>query len=66
MSKITKTICDKCNTEIPYEDWYFSANITSQSNSYDKGQQIMHGDYCKKCFKETIKKIYKEEGIAYE
>lgn len=54
MSRITKTICDECKKEIDYEDWYYSADITSQSNSCDTGEQIMQGDYCKNCFKKRI------------
>lgn len=56
MSRIQKTICDNCNKEIDYEDWCYTADITSQSNSCNTGEQIMQGDYCKECFKELIRK----------
>lgn len=56
MSKITKTICDKCNKEINYEDWYYSADIVSKSNSCNNGEQIIQGDYCNECFKKIISK----------
>ena len=57
MAKITKTICDKCNKEIDYKDWYYSVNITYESNSCDVGQQLTNGDYCKECFREIIKNL---------
>lgn len=58
MSRITKTItiCDNCSKEINYENWYYTADITNQSNSCDYREQIMKGDFCQKCFKELIKK----------
>lgn len=55
MSKITKTICDSCNKEIDYKDWYYSASITNQSNSCSNGEQIMLGDYCQECFYKLLK-----------
>ena len=61
MSKITKTICDNCNKEIDYEDWFYTADITNESNSCKNGEQIMRGDYCKDCFKELILKRAKIE-----
>jgi len=56
MSRRQKTICDNCNKEIDYENWYYVANITSQSNHCCNGEKIMQGDYCKECFKELISK----------
>lgn len=55
MAKINKVICDKCKRELDYEEWYYSGNIVTTSASSDKGIQILEGDYCKKCFKETLK-----------
>lgn len=56
MSRITKTICDSCQKEIDYKDWYYTADITNKSNSEQNGQQIMSGDFCNECFKKIIKK----------
>lgn len=55
MSKVTKTICDKCNKELEVDEWYYSGDIVEMANTCDKGRLVIQGDYCKKCFKETIK-----------
>lgn len=55
MSSITKTICDVCDKEIDYNDWFYRINLVSMSNSYEIGKQIMNGDYCEKCFVKRIK-----------
>lgn len=59
MSKLIKTICDNCDKEIDYEDWFYTADITSESNSCKSGVQVMKGDYCKDCFRELILKQVK-------
>lgn len=57
MSKITKTICDNCEKELDYNEWYLEAKIIEESNSSEIGRQICDGDYCKKCFKEKVSRI---------
>lgn len=59
MSKITKAICDNCGKELDIEEYYYSANITEQAEAHDKGRMVAHGDFCKECFKERIKKEIK-------
>ena len=60
MSKIEKTICDKCNEEIYYDKYYYTANITYSSNISKIGEQICKGDFCKNCFKNIIGEIKNE------
>lgn len=59
MAQINKVICDKCKRELDYEEFYYSGNIVNTSASSDKGCLILEGDYCKKCFKETLKEEIK-------
>ena len=54
--KITKTICDKCNRELDYEEEHYDATIIAETKPTEKGRQIANGDFCKKCFKELIEK----------
>ena len=52
--KITKTICDKCNRELEYEEEHYDVNILAETKPTDKSRQVANGDFCKKCFKEII------------
>lgn len=54
--KITETICDKCNRKLDYEEEHYDVAIIAETNPTEKDRQIANGDFCKKCFKELIKK----------
>ena len=55
MSRVEKAICDKCKREMELDEWFCSARITEMSMGSSIGRYIAKGDYCKKCFTETIK-----------
>lgn len=38
--KITKTICDKCNRELDYEEEHYDVTIIAETNPTEKGRQI--------------------------
>ena len=61
MSKIKKTICDKCNKELDRNEIYYDANIIICYEGFDiANETLKRGDYCKKCFKEVINKILEQ------
>lgn len=56
MGKITRTVCDKCKSELDIGEFYYSANITSQNIINDEAREVLKGDFCQCCFKQIMKK----------